>query len=75
MERHVARLLAGQDPDDLSQAVGVHYSTVQRWIIGDALPHRRVLPALSVATGIEIEDLRRARALDRIVQKEAEAPR
>lgn len=69
MDGKLAALLAGQDQEDLAAKVAVSPETCRRWLNGEALPYRRILPAIAVATGIPIESLRIARRTDRAAQR------
>lgn len=69
MEGKIAALLGGHDQDELATKVAVSPETVRRWMVGDALPYRRVLPAIAVATGITLETLRIAHRADRAARK------
>lgn len=71
MDKNLAGLLAGQDHEELARRVVVSSETARRWLNGDALPTRRILPAIAEATGIPLESLRAARRADRAARKAA----
>lgn len=71
MDGKLAALLASEDQEELATKVAVASETCRRWLNGEALPYRRILPAISIATGIPIEDLRIAHRADRASRKAA----
>ena len=71
MSKAMARLLRGIDPEELASQIAVHHRTVRLWKNGQTLPFRRILPALSLATGIPLKALRTAYDEDRARRKEA----
>lgn len=69
----LADIISRVDGPELADRLKVDPNTVYRWRVGLRLPPRKLLPSLSEALGISLDELQEARRVDKKARTAAKA--